>query len=104
MWDREEGSHGNAELACGCRSVLKLARRCVPQTALTDPLRGASMAKHSGFERLRGWLRSRTVGADADIADVGTTYGMELCLQARDRRPSSAIAKATGKVPANRRR
>ncbi len=62
------------------------------------------MAKLSGFERLRGWLRCRTAAADVDLAAVGITHGMELCLQARNRRPPSAMAKATAKVPAKRRR
>ena len=73
------------------------------------------MGKYSGFERLLGWLRARAAGpsADADPADVGTAYGMELCLHAQDeaqrspghdRKQSGANAKGAGKHPASRKR
>jgi len=42
------------------------------------------MAMLAGFERLLGWRRRRPGPGSVDPADVGTAYGMELRLDARN--------------------
>ncbi len=55
------------------------------------------MTRVAGIRRLLNWLRRRQGSAAPDPADVGTAYGMELCLHAHEesaRKPAAGQRRA----------